>query len=182
MVPISFALIMRVEMPTSPGAFSQLAAAIGDAGGVIAAVDMRAPGKSTVVRDVTVNVSSESIGKAVREAVEALEWCALASELLFEPVRRREDRLVEEGEEQLVLAGEVLVEAAERLPRAVHHLLDGELLAGLGPGEQLEPGIEEPLDPSLAPQPGRVEGARHGQVAPSDRLGGGGRAGRGVVN
>jgi len=73
MVPISFALIMRVEMPKSPGAFSQLAAVIGDAGGVIAAVDMRAPGKSTVVRDVTVNVSSEAIGKAVREAVEAIE-------------------------------------------------------------------------------------------------------------
>ena len=73
MVPISFALIMRVEMPKSPGAFSQLASAIGDAGGVIAAVDMRAPGKSSVVRDVTVNVSSEAIGKAVRDAVEALD-------------------------------------------------------------------------------------------------------------
>jgi malate dehydrogenase (oxaloacetate-decarboxylating) len=73
MVPISFALIMRVEMPKSPGAFSQLAAVIGDAGGVIAAVDMRAPGKSTVVRDITVNVSSESIGKAVRDAVEAID-------------------------------------------------------------------------------------------------------------
>lgn len=72
MVPISFALIMRVEMPKTPGAFSQLAAAIGDAGGVIAAVDMRAPGKTSVVRDVTVNVSSDAIGKAVRDAVEAL--------------------------------------------------------------------------------------------------------------
>jgi malate dehydrogenase (oxaloacetate-decarboxylating) len=64
---------MRVEMPNSPGAFNQLAAAIGDAGGVVAAVDMRSVTKTHVVRDVTVNVSSDVIGKAVRDAVEALE-------------------------------------------------------------------------------------------------------------
>jgi malate dehydrogenase (oxaloacetate-decarboxylating) len=72
-IGISFTLIMRLEMPNSPGAFNQLAAAIGDAGGVISAVDMRSVTKSQVVRDVTVNVSSDVIGKAVREAVEALE-------------------------------------------------------------------------------------------------------------
>jgi malate dehydrogenase (oxaloacetate-decarboxylating) len=72
-VGISFTLIMRLEMPNSPGAFNQLAAAIGDAGGVIAAVDMRSVTKTQVVRDVTVNVSSDVIGKAVRDAVEVLE-------------------------------------------------------------------------------------------------------------
>ncbi len=72
-VGISFTLIMRLEMPNSPGAFNQLAAAIGDAGGVIAAVDMRSVTKVQVVRDVTVNVSSDVIGKAVRDAVEALD-------------------------------------------------------------------------------------------------------------
>jgi malate dehydrogenase (oxaloacetate-decarboxylating) len=72
-VAISFTLIMRLEMPNSPGAFNSLAAAIGDAGGVIAAVDMRSVTKSSVVRDVTVNVSSDVIGKAVRDAVEALD-------------------------------------------------------------------------------------------------------------
>jgi hypothetical protein len=104
------------------------------------------------------------------------------SDLLLQPVRRREDRLVEEGEEQLMLAGEVLVEAAQRLPGAVHHLLDGELLAGLCPAQQLEAGVEEALDPSLAPEPGRVQGPRHGEVTPSDRLGGGGRTCRGIVD
>ena len=116
------------------------------------------------------------------EGVEPFEGRVLAGDLLFEPVRRREDRLVEEGEEQLVLAGEVLVEAAQGLAGAVHHLLDGELLAGLRPAQQLEAGVEEALDPSLAAEPGRVQGPRHGEVAPSDRFGGGGRTCRGIVD
>src|SRR5579864_7962824 len=78
-VAISFTLIMRVEMPNSPGAFNQLAAAIGDAGGVIAAVDMRSVSKTHVVRDATVNVSSDLVGKAVREAVESLEGVSVIS-------------------------------------------------------------------------------------------------------
>ncbi len=78
-VAIGFTLIMRVEMPNSPGAFNQLAAAIGDAGGVIAAVDMRSISKAQVVRDVTVNVSSDVTGKAVRDAVEGLEGVTLIS-------------------------------------------------------------------------------------------------------
>ena len=114
--------------------------------------------------------------------MEALEGRVLTGDLLFEPVRRRQDRLVEEGQEQLVLAGEVLVEAAQRLAGAVHHLLDGELLAGLRPAQQLEAGIEEALHPSLAAEPGRVQGTRHGQVAPPDRFGGGGRTCRGIVD
>ncbi|HET9096046.1 MAG TPA: NAD-dependent malic enzyme [Candidatus Baltobacteraceae bacterium] len=78
-VGISFTLIMRLEMPTSPGAFNQLAAAIGDAGGVIAAIDMRSVTKAQVVRDVTVNVSSDVIGKAVRDAVETLDGVSVIS-------------------------------------------------------------------------------------------------------
>lgn len=70
---------MRVEMPNEPGAFNQLAAAIGDAGGVIAAVDMRSVTKTTIVRDVTVNVSSETIGKAVRQSVESLAGVTVIS-------------------------------------------------------------------------------------------------------
>jgi malate dehydrogenase (oxaloacetate-decarboxylating) len=76
---ISFTLIMRLEMPNSPGAFNQLAAAIGDAGGVIAAVDMRSVTKTSVVRDVTVNVSSDVIGKGVRDAVDSLEGVSVVS-------------------------------------------------------------------------------------------------------
>src|SRR5579883_2749098 len=79
MLNISFTLIMRIEMPNSPGAFNQLAAAIGDAGGVISAVDMRSVSKTHVVRDVTVNVSSDVIGKAVRDAVERVDGLSVVS-------------------------------------------------------------------------------------------------------
>ena len=100
------------------------------------------------------------------EAVEPLERGVLLGDLLLEAVGRRSDGLVEEGEEQLVLAGEVLVEAAQRLPRAVDHLLDGELLAGLGAGQQLEAGVEEALHPALAAHagPSRANGRRPGHA------------------
>jgi malate dehydrogenase (oxaloacetate-decarboxylating) len=70
---------MRIEMPATAGAFAQLANAIGDAGGVVAAVDMRSVTKAHVVRDVTVNVSSDVIGDAVRRAVEAIEGVRVQS-------------------------------------------------------------------------------------------------------
>lgn len=76
---ISFTLIMRVEMPNESGGFAQLASVIGDAGGVIAAVDMRSVNKTSVVRDVTINVSSDVIGKAVRRAIEALAGVTVIS-------------------------------------------------------------------------------------------------------
>lgn len=72
-VAISFTIIMRVETPNTPGAFGVLAAAIGDAGGVISAVDMRSVSKQRVMRDVTINVSNDTIGEDVRRAVESVE-------------------------------------------------------------------------------------------------------------
>ncbi|MGB8267226.1 MAG: NAD-dependent malic enzyme [Candidatus Velthaea sp.] len=64
---------MRIESPSEPGAFGQLAHAIGDAGGVVGAIDISSAGRTAVVRDVTVAVGSEEIGDAVKAAVEALE-------------------------------------------------------------------------------------------------------------
>ncbi len=78
-VAISFTMIMRVEMPNENGAFGVLASVIGDAGGQIAAVDMRSVTRARVVRDVTVNVSSDVIGNEVRWAVEALEGVRIIS-------------------------------------------------------------------------------------------------------
>ena len=65
-----------------------------------------------------------------------------------------------------MLAPEVLVEAAQRLAGAIHHLLDGEVLARAGI-EQLGGGIEEALDPGLGPEPGRVERPRHRLFPPA---------------
>jgi len=78
-VPISFTLIMRIEMPNEGGSFGILANAIGDAGGQIEAVDMRSVTRSKVVRDVTINVSSDVIGDEVRRAVEALDGARIIS-------------------------------------------------------------------------------------------------------
>lgn len=71
-VAIGFTLIMRVDLPNSPGAFGMLANAVGDAGGVIVAVDMHGVTKGRVVRDVTINVSSDVIAAEVRRVVEGL--------------------------------------------------------------------------------------------------------------
>ena len=78
-VPIGFTLIMRLEMPNESGAFSALAATIGDAGGVIGAVDMRSVTRAFVVRDVTVTVNSDVTGNEVRKAVERLEGVKIVS-------------------------------------------------------------------------------------------------------
>src|SRR5580658_2295043 len=78
-VAISFTLIMRIEMPNEHGSFGTLANAIGDAGGLIAAVDMRSVGKTHVVRDVTINVSSDMIGNEVRRAVEGIDGVKILS-------------------------------------------------------------------------------------------------------
>jgi malate dehydrogenase (oxaloacetate-decarboxylating) len=78
-VAIGFTLIMRIELPNTPGAFGMLANAIGDAGGVIVAVDMHAVGKNRVVRDVTINVSSDAIAAEVRRAVEELDDTKIVS-------------------------------------------------------------------------------------------------------
>ncbi|HUA08488.1 MAG TPA: NAD-dependent malic enzyme [Candidatus Acidoferrales bacterium] len=70
---------MRIEMPKENGVFGMLATAIGDAGGEIVAVDMRSVSRSRVVRDVTINVSSDTIGNEVRRAIESLDGVRVIS-------------------------------------------------------------------------------------------------------
>ena len=72
-------LVMRLETPNSSGSFGILASAIGDAGGMVGAVDTRTVGKTTIVRDVTVEVRSEAVGDAVRSAIEALDGVRILS-------------------------------------------------------------------------------------------------------
>src|SRR5579884_3107212 len=76
---IGFTLIMRLEMPNTPRAFGMLASVIGDAGGVIAAVDMRAVTKTQIIRDVTVTVPSDQVATSVRQAVERLDGVRVVS-------------------------------------------------------------------------------------------------------
>jgi malate dehydrogenase (oxaloacetate-decarboxylating) len=76
---ISFTVIMRIDMPNEPGAFGILTNAIGDAGGTIAAVDMHSVTRTRMVRDVTVNVPSDTIANEVRAAVESIEGARIVS-------------------------------------------------------------------------------------------------------
>ena len=72
-------LVMRLETPNETGIFGQIAAAIGDAGGMLSAVDTRSVGKSVIVRDVTISVASEAVGEDVRRAIETVEGVRIVS-------------------------------------------------------------------------------------------------------
>src|SRR5580704_17786078 len=103
------------------------------------------------------------------EPVQSLKRSALLGQLVLEALGGGADRFVEERQQQLVLAGEVLVEAAQRLPGAVYDLLDGEVTARLGAGQELEAGVEEALHPAFAPDASRVEGSCDCHVPPPHR-------------
>ena len=100
-----------------------------------------------------------------RERVEAFERLGLGLDDGLQVVGRFADRLLEQREQQLVLAVEVLVEAAQRLLRPVDDLLDRELGRALLV-DQRERGVEEPLDALLGAGAGRVQAARYGPLAP----------------
>jgi hypothetical protein len=76
--------------------------------------------------------------------------------ILAQVLGRRAHGLLEEGQQQFVLAGEVLVEATQRLAGTLDDLLHGEVLAG-GAVHQLEGRVEEALHPLLGPHPSGIE-------------------------
>jgi malate dehydrogenase (oxaloacetate-decarboxylating) len=76
---IGFSLIMRLEMPSHAGAFASLAATIGEAGGVIGAVDVRSVTRMAMTRDVTVSVASEEVSSQVRLMIERLDGFRIIS-------------------------------------------------------------------------------------------------------
>ena len=76
---IGFSIIIRVETPNGPGAFAALSSAIWDAGGTLEAIDVHTVTKTTVIRDVTVAVPSEQVGRDVQEAIEGLQGVRIVS-------------------------------------------------------------------------------------------------------
>ena len=100
-----------------------------------------------------------------RERVQALQRFGLRLDHGAQVVGGFADRLFEQREQELVLAVEVLVEAAHRLLRPVDHLLDRELGRALLV-DQLERGVEEALDPLLRTRARAVEAARDGSLPP----------------
>jgi malate dehydrogenase (oxaloacetate-decarboxylating) len=68
----SFSATIRVHLPDHPGAFAQLALAIGDAGGSLGAIDVVRVERGTKVRDVTVLAEDDQHLERIVDAVRAV--------------------------------------------------------------------------------------------------------------
>jgi malate dehydrogenase (oxaloacetate-decarboxylating) len=69
----SYGITMRVRQRQRPGAFARVAAAIGDTGAILGAIDLVRAERGEVVRDVTVACVDATHAEAVAEAVGAVD-------------------------------------------------------------------------------------------------------------
>jgi malate dehydrogenase (oxaloacetate-decarboxylating) len=69
----SFSATLRVQLADEPGTFAKLAAALGDAGGSLGAIDLVRVEKGRKIRDVTVSATDEDHLHRITEAVRALD-------------------------------------------------------------------------------------------------------------
>jgi malate dehydrogenase (oxaloacetate-decarboxylating) len=69
---VSYSLTMRVEIPAVAGSFAKVAAAIGDAGGDLGAIDLVRVAKGHRIRDITVSASDADHGQRIVDAVRTL--------------------------------------------------------------------------------------------------------------
>ncbi len=75
----SYSFTMRIELRQLPGAFAQVAAAIGSEGAILGAIDLVRVDKGGVTRDVTVACVDAAHGERVVTAVRALDGVNVAS-------------------------------------------------------------------------------------------------------
>jgi malate dehydrogenase (oxaloacetate-decarboxylating) len=68
----SYSMTLRVEYPHRAGSLGRILTAIGEAGGMVGAVDIVRMGQEWSTRDITVNTRNSEHGRTVVEAVEAL--------------------------------------------------------------------------------------------------------------
>ncbi|GAA5226011.1 NAD-dependent malic enzyme [Paeniglutamicibacter antarcticus] len=68
-----YSLTLRVETPATITATSELATAVGQAGGSITALDVTESGHNTVVVDVSCNTTDAAHGERIKDALNALE-------------------------------------------------------------------------------------------------------------
>jgi malate dehydrogenase (oxaloacetate-decarboxylating) len=73
----SYGITMRVRQQQRPGAFARVAAAIGETGAILGAIDLVRAEGGEVVRDVTVACVDAEHAEAVTEAVETLDGVAV---------------------------------------------------------------------------------------------------------
>jgi malate dehydrogenase (oxaloacetate-decarboxylating) len=77
----SYSITMRVRLPHRPGAFGQVATAIGETGAILGAIDLVRVEKGMKVRDITVACIDAAHGERVAEAVAALDGVTVESVL-----------------------------------------------------------------------------------------------------
>ncbi len=75
----SYSFTMRIELRQLPGAFAQVAGAIGNEGAILGAIDLVRVDKGGVVRDVTVACVDAAHGERVVNAVRGLEGVTVSS-------------------------------------------------------------------------------------------------------
>jgi malate dehydrogenase (oxaloacetate-decarboxylating) len=69
----SYSATIRVRLSDAPGSFARLAAAIGEAGGSLGAIDLVRVEQGTKIRDVTVDASSSDHLASIVETVRQVE-------------------------------------------------------------------------------------------------------------
>jgi malate dehydrogenase (oxaloacetate-decarboxylating) len=69
----SYSLTVRVKIQNRPGKLGEITTAIGRAGGDIDAIDIVSVGKDFLIRDITVNASSEQHDKEIVEAISQID-------------------------------------------------------------------------------------------------------------
>jgi malate dehydrogenase (oxaloacetate-decarboxylating) len=75
----SYSFTMRIELRQLPGAFAQVAAAIGEQGAILGAIDLVRVDRGGVIRDVTISCVDAAHAERVVNAVRALDGVKVAS-------------------------------------------------------------------------------------------------------
>jgi malate dehydrogenase (oxaloacetate-decarboxylating) len=75
----SYSLTMRVEIPSEPGAFAHVAAAVAEANGDMGAIDLVRVSKEYTVRDITCSASDADHGQQIVDAVRSVPGVQLVN-------------------------------------------------------------------------------------------------------
>ena len=77
----SYSIIIRARIPSRPGAFAQVATAIGDTGAILGAIDLVTVEKGMKVREITVSCIDAAHGERVADAVREIDGVTVESVL-----------------------------------------------------------------------------------------------------